>query len=312
MVKRVDYSNSISSACHIASLIYDQFTSDNLSNLSATSNSYIKRILIKLAKLIVALVVLNSEWSVSDSRDNARYQAGEVSIALKSFAIMQSTQLSPDCTKVSSRVFNTLLIQYITSELRDGAIFLSNQNFQFIYALGELSDLSEKEIFAKIAFFIQSLGIFISYSEIVQKLFDKNNNQQSDLLNQKIINCIRFIKGGETASPQNMLLIPNSVSKLISLTQDIVDAFDTLINGSLTNPLKFHENLLSMQTNPASLELKGLYLSCLESAKPAKSNGMPEIMPLRLRPRKESIGSTTHIIRKNTQDNVTEVRIVFV
>jgi hypothetical protein len=233
----------------------------------------------KLGKLIVAIVVLNSDWSVSDAKDNARYQAGQVSVSLKSFQKMETTIVSPESSKVSSKVFHTLLIEYVTSELRNGSEFLSNQIFKSLFELNELSDLSESAVFAKIALFIQSLGIFISYAEIVDRLFDKNISQQPDLLHQKIVSCIKFIKGRETTDSQKKIrLIPNSVAKINSLVQEIVDAFTTLLNGKLINPLKFYECPSSTKSNPSSAGLKELYLSCLDWAGQAKSNDIADII----------------------------------
>jgi hypothetical protein len=315
VVKRQDFTQSISSVCQIASLIHDQLVSDKVHSLSdissklcVSASSCISRILMKLGKLIVAIVVLNSEWSVLDSKDNARYQAGQVSLSLKSFQKMEITEVSPESSKVSGNVFHALLIESITSELRNGSEFLSNQIFQSLSKLNELSGLSESAVFAKIAVFIQSLGIFISYAEIVDKLFDKNISQQTDLIHQKIVNCIKFIKGRETTDSQKKIrLIPNSVVKINSLIQDIVDAFRTLLNQKMINPLKFYERISSMKSNPSSAGLRDLYLSCLDWAGQANSNDIADIILSRFKVDSASITATS--ITEDKKDNFTKVRL---
>lgn len=304
--KGQSFRKSISSTCHIACLIHDQFTSETISDLSVTFSSCIKRILMKLGKLIVASAVLNSAWYISDTQDNARYQAGQVSLALKSFETMQSTFLSNDSSKISKDVFTALLTENVMSELRNGSDFLSNQVFLSISGLQDLSQANETDIFSKIGLFIQALGVFISYAETVQTLFV---NKQADLLSQKIMNCIKFIKGRETTETQKkMLLIPNNVVKIKSLIREMVDVFDEILCGKLNNPLKFHEILSVRESDPSCLGLKDLHLSCLEWARPEKTEDKADIM-MSVYSTNDKRKRSSHI-SQDKDDNVTTVSFV--
>ena len=275
ILKDQNFIKTISQSCHIASLVYNEFTVKSSSDAScATTSSGMKRILMKLGKLIVASIVLNSYWYLSDSKDNALYQAGQMGLALKSYISLQtSLKLFPESSKISRDEFNNLLIEYIISEFKNQSEFLSNEVFislswlkKFVYDPSS----GKYEVFKNLGILVQALGILISYVEIVGNI--SGIKRESALLNmlEKRNICINIINDSLISDKENVdeqikiLKTPDFVEKMTISIKELMLAFDKLISFQLHDPLKLHEYISIVDTKSASKLLRKSYLAYAE------------------------------------------------